>query len=57
VVRGENIFLEYWKMPEATVYGQRNSWHHTGDIGRFDEDGFLWYVRRKAEKEQIKTGG
>jgi long-chain acyl-CoA synthetase len=57
VVRGENIFLEYWAMPEATAYAQRNSWHHTGDIGRFDEDGYLWYVKRKAEKELIKTGG
>jgi len=57
VVRGENIFLEYWEMPEATAYAQRNSWHHTGDIGRFDEDGYLWYVKRKAEKELIKTGG
>ena len=57
VVRGENIFLEYWEMPEATAYAQRNSWYHTGDIGRFDEDGYLWYVKRKAEKELIKTGG
>ncbi len=57
VVRGENIFLEYWEMTEATAYAQRNGWHHTGDIGRFDEDGYLWYVKRKAEKELIKTGG
>ena len=57
VVRGENIFLEYWEMPEATAYAQRNSWHHTGDIGRLDEEGYLWYVKRKAEKELIKTGG
>ena len=57
VVRGENIFLKYWNMPEATAYAQRNSWHHTGDIGRLDDDGFLWYVKRKAEKELIKTGG
>ncbi|MBC8257628.1 MAG: AMP-binding protein [SAR324 cluster bacterium] len=57
VVRGENIFLEYWDMPEATAYAQRNGWHHTGDIGRFDEEGYLWYVKRKAEKELIKTGG
>jgi long-chain acyl-CoA synthetase len=57
VVRGENIFLEYWNMPEATAYAQRNSWHHTGDIGRLDDDGFLWYIKRKAEKELIKTGG
>ena len=57
VVRGENIFLEYWEMPEATAYTFRNNWHHTGDIGRFDEEGYLWYVKRKAEKELIKTGG
>ena len=44
-------------MPETTAYAHRNSWHHTGDIGRFDEDGYLWYVKRKAEKELIKTGG
>ena len=30
VVRGENIFLEYWEMPEATAYTFRNNWHHTG---------------------------
>ena len=51
VVRGENIFLEYWDMPEATAYAQRNGWHHTGDIGRFDDQGYLWYIKRKAEKE------
>ena len=57
VVRGENVFLEYWNMPDATEYVHRNFWHHTGDIGRFDEDGYLWYVKRKAEKELIKSGG
>jgi len=57
VVRGENIFIEYWDMPEETEYAQRNGWHHTGDVGRFDEEGYLWYVKRKAEKELIKTGG
>ena len=57
VVRGENVFLEYWSMSDATEYAHRNGWHHTGDIGRFDEEGYLWYVRRKAEKELIKSGG
>ena len=57
VVRGENVFLEYWNMPDATEYAHRNGWHHTGDIGRFDEEGYLWYVKRKAEKELIKSGG
>ena len=40
-----------------TNYILRNGLHHTGDIDRFDEDGYLWYVKRKAEKELIKSGG
>ncbi|WP_163778915.1 AMP-binding enzyme, partial [Proteus mirabilis] len=35
----------------------RNGWHHTGDIGYFDADGYLWYAGRAPEKELIKTGG
>ncbi len=57
VVRGETVFREYWNMPDETAYAHRNGWHHTGDIGRFDPEGYLWYVKRKAEKELIKTGG
>ena len=57
VVRGENIFLKYWGDEDATRYTLRNGWHHCGDIGKMDEDGYLWYVKPKAEKELIKTGG
>lgn len=32
-------------------------WHHTGDPGRFDEDGYLYNGGRKPEKELIKSGG
>lgn len=56
-VRSPAVFLGYWGLEEDTAYTFRNGWHHTGDIGRFDEDGFLWYVKRKAEKELIKPGG
>jgi len=56
-VRSPAVFLGYWNLDEKTTYTFRNGWHHTGDIGRFDEQGFLWYVKRKAEKELIKTGG
>ena len=44
-------------MPEDTALTFREGRHHTGDLGRFDEDGFLWYEGRKAEKELIKPGG
>ncbi|MFH1950615.1 MAG: AMP-binding protein [Pseudomonadota bacterium] len=56
-VRSPVVFLGYWGRDEDTAYTFRNNWHHTGDVGRFDEDGYLWYVKRKAEKELIKPGG
>lgn len=56
-VRSPMVFLGYWGRDNDSAYTFRNGWHHTGDIGRFDEDGYLWYVKRKAEKELIKPGG
>ena len=56
-VKGPMVFKEYWNLPEDTSYVFRGGRHHTGDLGRFDEDGFLWYAGRKAEKELIKPGG
>jgi acyl-CoA synthetase (AMP-forming)/AMP-acid ligase II len=38
-----------WKRPEATLDVFRNLWLHTGDIGRVDSDGYLYFVGRKAE--------
>jgi acyl-CoA synthetase (AMP-forming)/AMP-acid ligase II len=56
-VKGPMVFKGYWNLPEDTAYTFREGWHHTGDRGRFDEEGFLWYAGRKAEKELIKPGG
>ena len=57
VVRGPLVFQGYFDQPDVTAYTFRNGWHHTGDVGRFDADGYLHYVRRKPEKELIKPGG
>ncbi len=43
------MFEGYWKRPEATVAASRNWWFHTGDIGRIDGDGYLYFVDRKAD--------
>jgi crotonobetaine/carnitine-CoA ligase len=45
----------YYQMPEATLEAFRNLWFHTGDLGYFDEDGFLYYVGRK--KDAIRRRG
>jgi acyl-CoA synthetase (AMP-forming)/AMP-acid ligase II len=57
VVRGPVVFQGYFGQPDVTAYTLRNGWHHTGDVGRVDADGWLYYVRRKPEKELIKSGG
>ena len=43
------MFEGYWGRPEATVEASRNWWYHTGDVGRIDEDGYLYFVDRKAD--------
>jgi len=43
------MFEGYWGRPEATVETSRNWWYHTGDIGRVDEDDYLYFVDRKAD--------
>lgn len=57
VVRGPMVFDGYWNCDDDNAATFRNGWHHTGDLGRFDDDGYLWYGGRSAAKELIKPGG
>lgn len=43
------MFQGYWRRPEATVAATGNLWFHTGDLGRFDEEGFFYFVDRKKD--------
>lgn len=54
-VRGENVMLGYWNLPDQSADTLRNGWLHTGDGGRLDEDGMLFIVDRV--KDMIISGG
>ena len=54
-VRGPQFIAGYHNRPVDTAQSFRGGWMHTGDIGRFDEDGYLYLVDRK--KEMILVGG
>ncbi|KCZ45758.1 ATP-dependent acyl-CoA ligase [Hyphomonas sp. CY54-11-8] len=43
------MFQGYWKRPEETLKLMKDLWFHTGDIGKFDEDGFFYFVDRKKD--------
>jgi long-chain acyl-CoA synthetase len=55
IARGPNIMQGYYNMPAETAAALRNGWLYTGDMGRFDEDGYVYIVERK--KDLIIRGG
>jgi long-chain acyl-CoA synthetase len=55
LVKGPNVFLGYYKEPEATAEALSYGWLKSGDLGRFDADGYLSITGRK--KEIIITAG
>jgi len=54
-VRGPGVFKEYWEMPEETRASFTGRWFHTGDMARYDEDGYFYIVDRK--KDMLICGG
>jgi acyl-CoA synthetase (AMP-forming)/AMP-acid ligase II len=56
VVKGDQVLTGYWRNPEATASSFfPGGWFRSGDVGRFDPDGYLYIVDRK--KDMILTGG
>lgn len=57
MVRGETVMREYWQRPEETRQAfDADGWFHSGDVGHFDEDGYLYVTSRKRHLMVLSTG-
>ena len=43
------LFVEYWNQPDETARVKRGGWFLTGDFGRIDDEGYLWFLGRKDD--------
>jgi long-chain acyl-CoA synthetase len=55
IVSSKHNMVEYWRKPEDTKANLADGWLHTGDIGYYDEQGYVYITDRK--KDMIKSGG
>jgi acyl-CoA synthetase (AMP-forming)/AMP-acid ligase II len=55
LARGPQLMSGYWRRPEETAHALRAGWLHTGDVGRIDEDGYLFIEDRLSD--MIVSGG
>lgn len=55
VVRGDVVMAGYWNQPDASAEALRGGWLHTGDVGCFDDEGYL--TLRDRSKDLIISGG
>jgi long-chain acyl-CoA synthetase len=55
VIQGPNVIKGYWNRPEATAEAFIDGWFHSGDLGRVDDDGFVYIVDRA--KDMLIRGG
>jgi fatty-acyl-CoA synthase len=55
LVKSPTVIKEYWRRPEETAQAIREGWLHTGDIGHFDQEGYLYLVDRR--KDMYISGG